>query len=555
MLNSGDIMAYIDCSSYSYNTATFFLGGLDTGYVGNDRSAHWVLYSDSAYQNFVAESSWPDPIIYDGFSSGGDYTFENLSPSTTYYVRCFVFTRDGTVTISSNIWGQQYSITTQNDPSPQPVYNTRVVCPSYSYDYFDVYVEDLDINYSLDGRTVYYVLYDANHNYITEAYGETLPRNVSSGGYYRFSMWTDQFGNVGSIKAGNTYYILCTITAPDWSWQRTLDEAGPWSIPYPSLGNPFVDCSALDYDYISVYVDGLSQTYDKDDRTVTWKISTTQYGDPFDTSWPYNIAPYVSSGANHTFENLIYPDSDYYVSCVIQPSRSLINTNSWVVNCWPVLLHTPAIPLGNPSVDCTNISYNSISVMLSGLDASYIRNDRKVKWSLYTYNTNDELVLIDTTVLLDLSGGVISGAEHTFNSNISEDKDYWVECTISQAENKWQSVTVWSNKLTTPKSSPPYFYWDPQYPKESGGRFNLMAYEWNGLEENINLVRVYLDLQRSWFTTVESGQIFTASHYNEIVYSLRDLPIDRALNLQESGQSIYASYINDLRDAINSVPR
>lgn len=88
----------------------------------------------------------------------------------------------------------------------------------------------------------------------------------------------------------------------------------------------------------------------------------------------------------------------------------------------------------------------------------------------------------------------------------------------------------------------------------SGERFDLRAFEWNRLTANINAVRAYRGKDEISFATANTGGYFTAAMYNEAVYAIWDLD-DGAddLNTVSRKDDIYAYYLNDLVDAINSV--
>ena len=115
--------------------------------------------------------------------------------------------------------------------------------------------------------------------------------------------------------------------------------------------------------------------------------------------------------------------------------------------------------------------------------------------------------------------------------------------------------TVWMNDIyvTTAAARPPYFSWT--YQKVSGGYFNLTAAEWNAFTANINAVRQYKGLPTYWFTTAYTGQLFTAIHYNEVVYAIQGISgYGYWITTHNQGDVIMASYLNTAVSEINAVP-
>lgn len=195
-------------------------------------------------------------------------------------------------------------------------------------------------------------------------------------------------------------------------------------------------------------------------------------------------------------------------------------------------------------IDCTYISDSSISIFLNGLDTNYSLSDRYAVWFIGP----DPWTTTDWSPHIYIPAYASSGGAYTF-TGLTGSTYYYISCNV-MTNNGW--VQIDPVYLQTSQSRPPFFSWT--YPKISGGYFNLTADEWNALEANINAVRQYKGYLYYWFTNVSRGQFFTANHYNEIVYGIQDMyGYGSQLLTHFSGDTIMASYMNDLVDAINSV--
>ncbi|MEK3725299.1 hypothetical protein [Paenibacillus sp. FSL H8-0034] len=114
--------------------------------------------------------------------------------------------------------------------------------------------------------------------------------------------------------------------------------------------------------------------------------------------------------------------------------------------------------------------------------------------------------------------------------------------------------------------------WSWSTPKTSGQPFNLTATEWNQFTDAINGFRTYQNLVTLSFTTApyEVDKLFWSWMFNQALTGIRGgelggyyydslksmnnsfvsrLPTNRSI-----GDNIMASYFNDMRDAINSIP-
>ena len=201
------------------------------------------------------------------------------------------------------------------------------------------------------------------------------------------------------------------------------------------------------------------------------------------------------------------------------------------------------------SLDTSGTTY--LAVYVSGLDTSYSRDDRYIEWEIDGSSSGSG----------SLSAGDSSSSSQYF-INLSPGTTYYISATIHYSSTPTSgvdsSVTV-SGSFTTdsepepePDPRPSYFYWD--YTKRSGGNFNLTASEWNSLMSNINSVRSWLGYSMYAWQSAESGETFTASDYNTAVRAIRGMSeFSGSLSTVSSGSKVYASQLNALRDAINSI--
>lgn len=114
-------------------------------------------------------------------------------------------------------------------------------------------------------------------------------------------------------------------------------------------------------------------------------------------------------------------------------------------------------------------------------------------------------------------------------------------------------VLMIANFTANTQTRPAKFYWTTS--KVSGGTFNLTATEWNGLCENINLVRAYKGLTAYSFTTAYPGEPFSASMYNQAVYAIQDVPgYGSYLYIVNPKQTITAYCMNILVSELNAIP-
>lgn len=203
----------------------------------------------------------------------------------------------------------------------------------------------------------------------------------------------------------------------------------------------------------------------------------------------------------------------------------------------------------------TDVGQSYMAIQVVGLDTDYSRDDRYVEWTIDGSSSG--------------SGSIAAGSSSSDSQyfiNLSPNTTYYITATVYYSSTPTSGVdssTTFGESFTTdpapepdpdpePDPRPDYFYWDTN--KVSGASFNLTANEWNRLCSNINLVRNYLGYTTYSFQSVKQGDTFTASHYNEVANAINGMyEYTGYISNVSSGQTIYASQLNSLRDAINSL--
>lgn len=116
----------------------------------------------------------------------------------------------------------------------------------------------------------------------------------------------------------------------------------------------------------------------------------------------------------------------------------------------------------------------------------------------------------------------------------------------------WYSHGTISQSTEDCGQRPPNFSWT--FSKNSGGNFNLKAYEWNGLVNNIRDVRDFYNYPTIFMNTVSSGDDFLAIYFNNVVSALSGINYSTSPpGYKSSGDTIRAADLNRLVDCINSV--
>lgn len=186
-----------------------------------------------------------------------------------------------------------------------------------------------------------------------------------------------------------------------------------------------------------------------------------------------------------------------------------------------------------PSISLYYKDTNSIDITIGSMSGNY----NYVVVYMYDQNMN----------LLSQTNG-LANSTVSFTS-LSSGLTY-----IFKAKSYFETVYSinFSNQLTVVTTSrPSNFSWTN--PKISGQNFNLSAVEWNNFTAKINEFRTYKGLSTYSFTTAVSGNGFTAVMFNEARNKIADMNTVGLPTVKNSGDSIYASYLNDLVSTLNAI--
>ena len=107
-------MANIDLYSVSYDSITTYLNNLDPNYSYYDRTAVWQIGTDPNILDYSGEQSLPAFISSTYNNPPYPYSFLGLSPSTTYYIGCYIWVPS----MPTPVTLQTVSYTTSANPRP-----------------------------------------------------------------------------------------------------------------------------------------------------------------------------------------------------------------------------------------------------------------------------------------------------------------------------------------------------------------------------------------------------------------------------------------------------
>lgn len=155
------------------------------------------------------------------------------------------------------------------------------------------------------------------------------------------------------------------------------------------------------------------------------------------------------------------------------------------------------------------------------------------------------------SVMYPPSNGTSTSTSSTLSSGSYSGGNTYTLYGYAQSSNGlWYYVG--SSTVTMPMDRPSDFSWSTS--KSTGGSFNITASEWNSLCSKINEFRAYKSLGSYAFSTAYSGNNFLATMYNEArnaIYGMN--PSTSIPPYRASGETIYATEINRLRDSLNSI--
>lgn len=150
-----------------------------------------------------------------------------------------------------------------------------------------------------------------------------------------------------------------------------------------------------------------------------------------------------------------------------------------------------------------------------------------------------------------------NNTSHTFTkdgngNNFINNAYYWIGVSAYDASgNSSQLATV---RIKFEGGRPNNWSWTNTF--ISGNPINITASEWNSFTARINDFREYKGLNRYTFTTVNKGDVITASIVNQAINRINDMnpPISPPSTAVANVTTITAYFFNRLRDSLNSIP-
>lgn len=143
-----------------------------------------------------------------------------------------------------------------------------------------------------------------------------------------------------------------------------------------------------------------------------------------------------------------------------------------------------------------------------------------------------------------------TGTQYVDFTGLSPGTDYYFLGYTAYA-----STDSLSTSELSVSTRPSFFEWNTA--KTSSGTFNLTSTEWNALTSNIKKVQKYKNLSQGSFTIASPGSNFTAGMYKEARNNITATGMNPTASLippdKNSGDAIYADYLNKLKDSINSI--
>lgn len=276
------------------------------------------------------------------------------------------------------------------------------------------------------------------------------------------------------------------------------------------------------------FVGGLDTSYSRDDRYVYWYRNDTK------SSFEPDISAYASSGGGIRFTDLT-PGTEYRIHARIYYTDSGVYKSTRVPSSGYEYVTTTG-QASNPTID-------SFTASVSGTTVTCEWETSDITGS-YSYRLYARL-LGETAYTLKQSGTSYYADDYDYIT-LTAGQKYNIKLEITYQGTTYSKTTA----VTVAATRPGTFSWTNA--KVKNQPFNITAEEWNRLQTNINAVRQYKGYGDYSFTSAVRGAVFRASHYNQIVYAIRECG-GTGMGTATAGNTIYAADINTLRDKINGI--
>lgn len=508
--------------SIGTNRITVHAEGLDPNYSYGDWEILWHIIETNN-----GNSDWEhvyDEDIPAGSTETGSVFITELKQNTYYDIRVTVrFRYNGS-------WYSEYAypdepIKTGTDASYVPDISNQGLTlgeTSAPDDYsLRLRVERLDAAYSGNWSITYYV---TSNDTTVKTKTATQSGGVSNSAYTTIS----------GLQSGTGYdvYAVVKVAVSGKTYSWTTETC--WFVTSGNVAVEDTYGGALDAElvltqgdngtWIGAEIVGLDTSYTDPGRYVWWYLNGE--------FWDSDEIPKRASGINYEFEGLdLQSGGQYRVTAEIHYILSDDSDGIYTLEEW--LQADEIIDFTSAVIVPDTRTSSSLVVYVAGLDTSYSRSDRSIEWYLNgTYKGRTTLRAYAST-----------STNYTFSS-LTKSTLYTVMARIYYTfggSSTYKDVTIQMFTL---------FEWDAQ--KVSGGDFNITASEWKKLLDYIKAVRQYKGFAAGSYTYPSKGDDFLASHYNQALNRITGISgSGYNANAVSSGDTIYASAINFLRDEIN----
>lgn len=201
-----------------------------------------------------------------------------------------------------------------------------------------------------------------------------------------------------------------------------------------------------------------------------------------------------------------------------------------------------------------NVTSNSVSAYVTGLDSSYSRNDRYINW----YAVDNSIPQIDAQGTSYLSAYVSQGGEITL-SGLRSNIEYVLQAVVYYTNGGvWENITLFAGFTTTGGgggSRPALFYWSSYGVSPTTSTTTVFlpkATALNALSNNIRAVQAYKNKTQTSFPTIYSGNNFI-SLVNQQASEINTLHGWAQLSTIGANQAPSSNYMLRMQTYINNI--
>lgn len=168
-------------------------------------------------------------------------------------------------------------------------------------------------------------------------------------------------------------------------------------------------------------------------------------------------------------------------------------------------------------------------------------------FATYVGSANGDINTLQSKHYLSASDTYAEWTTDGYGNNLVVGAWYWVRVRAYDNNN---NSSVLDYRIQFKRIRPNDWTWSVTM--TSGQPVNITANEWNNFTTRINQFRFYMGLSNYTFTSVSSGYDIFAYQVNEAVNAINPM-VTNPLSTQVSGGTAAASFMNLLRDRLNSI--